>query len=756
MRFRLTVILLIISLVPLLFLGFFSYQRSAGIIEAETQKLTNQLVGESNKVLNQQLNELVQISTMLYTNQRLLDLLNSEKSDSASENFKRESEIRDILLNITNSRPDLETVSVINESGEIISTDRTVSDEAKPHEEAWFQEVLEASGDLVWIPTHHEPLLEGIDQRWATFSVARSFNAITSIGRYVFLFDVRETSLSELLREMEISETGTIRIVDRDGNVISSLNEDELGTTEASQHYNFLDQEEAGSLVENEQLISYAPLSSADWFLVVEVPMASMLAQVKQIRTFTFITVGLSAVAALIAAFLIGRQLARPIEQMRGVMKQAGEGDLTAQAEITGKNEMAQLNDSYMELIMRFRNFVGRTKDAGDDLKAVAEDLIKQAEQNNVTYREITEATESIAAGADQQAREAETSAELVGELLSKWRESLSEAEKLEQVMNDTVQVSDDGRKSIRELQEKNELTEQEIKRLTDNLELLEDRVGEVHSATNLIDDIMDQTKILALNAAIEAHRAGQDGRGFIVVADEIQRLSQQVLSATETIGGSIQSIQQAMKSTWNSMKLTNEAMELQRHTVTGTDEAFHSIREQMDEAQSQLTSVMNTLSLVQQFEQKMSDAIQNISAVAEESAAATEQVAALAKDQESSSDHLVTQSHSLAEVVDTLEEELAQFRVEQSAGEVDDTDAVENEMTDAVVEDEFTDTADDDVMETEDEVSPELDSSGADFQTETENEVGTEGEENMNGSEPEDTTRTEDEETAKEEEREN
>lgn len=675
MRFRLTVILLVISLLPLIFLGIFSYQRSASVIESETQELTNQLVGESNKILNQHLDEMVQVFTMLFTNQKLFDLLNTEKSDDAYENYQRESEIRDIMRNITNARLDIQAVTVASESGDLISTVSTLNADFQPEEQDWFKQTVDAEGKLVWFPTRQEALIGEGGEQW-TYALARSVKAVGSDENYVFLLEVRESALSGLLKEMELNNTGALRIVDRNGNVVSSLDEGELGTKKET--YTFLDQGEAGSFVESEQLISYAPLETSDWFLVAEVPLAAMLGQVKQIGIFTFGAVVLSAVASIIASVLIGRQLARPVEAMRGVMKLAGEGDLTAQAEITGKHEIAQLNNSYEELIRRFRNFVGRTKGAGEELKQAADDLIKQAEQNNVTYREITEATESIAAGADQQAREAETGAELVSELLSKWRASLSEAEKLEQVMNETVQVSEDGRNSIRDLLEKNELTEQEIKRLTDNLGLLEDRVGEVHKATNLIDDIMDQTKILALNAAIEAHRAGQDGRGFIVVADEIQRLSQQVLSATETIGGSIEAIQQAMKSTWNSMKLTNEAMELQRNTVTGTDQAFNSIREQMAEAQSQLTSVMNTLSLVQQFEQKMSDAIQNISAVAQQSAAATEQVAALAKDQENSSDHLVTLSHSLAEVVNTLEEELSQFRVDSEAAGDDGAETAE------------------------------------------------------------------------------
>ena len=615
---------------------------------------------------------------MLFTNQKLFDLLNTKKSDDAYENYQRESEIRDIMRNITNARLDIQAVTVASESGDLISTVSTLNADFQPEEQDWFKQAVDAEGKLVWFPTRQEALIGEGGEQW-TYALARSVKAVGSDENYVFLLEVRESALSGLLKEMELNNTGTLRIVDRNGTVVSSLEEGELGTKKET--YTFLDQGEAGSFVESEQLISYAPLETSDWFLVAEVPLAAMLGQVKQIGIFTFGAVVLSAVASIIASVLIGRQLARPVEAMRGVMKLAGEGDLTAQAEITGKHEIAQLNNSYEELIRRFRNFVGRTKGAGEELKQAADDLIKQAEQNNVTYREITEATESIAAGADQQAREAETGAELVGELLSKWRASLSEAEKLEQVMNETVQVSEDGRNSIRDLLEKNELTEQEIKRLTDNLGLLEDRVGEVHKATNLIDDIMDQTKILALNAAIEAHRAGQDGRGFIVVADEIQRLSQQVLSATETIGGSIEAIQQAMKSTWNSMKLTNEAMELQRNTVTGTDQAFNSIREQMAEAQSQLTSVMNTLSLVQQFEQKMSDAIQNISAVAQQSAAATEQVAALAKDQENSSDHLVTLSHSLGEVVNTLEEELSQFRVDREAAGDDGTETVEERL---------------------------------------------------------------------------
>lgn len=673
MRFRLIAIMLIISILPLAVLGFFSYQRSAAIISDETQDLTNKLVIESNEMLKHLLDEFEQLSTMLYTNQQLFELLVTPESDDEYENYKRISEIQAVLRNVTTSRFDIQAITVISEDGEVISSGSALDSDKEPHKADWFQDVLEADGQLRWFPTSQESFISGEQQDW-WFSLARSVSSTSEKGKFVFLIEVRESALSGLLESMELSETGTLRIVDRGGKVVSSLNENELGSAEPSENYDFLGKGEAGSVIRDDHLISYAPIAAAGWYLVADVPVVSFEGEVKrQIGAFTWGAVITSAVVSLVAAFFFGRQMAIPIERMQQVMGLAGEGDLTAQADIKGRHEIAQLNDSYKDLIRRLRQFVGRTKDAGEDLNAVASDLIQQAEQNTVTYREITEATESIAAGADQQAREAETSASLVSELLGKWRESLDEARKLEQVMQDTLKASEGGRVSIGELREKNEQTEREIESLGTNLELLEERVGHVHEATNLIDDIMDQTKILALNAAIEAHRAGQDGRGFIVVADEIQRLSEQVLSATNTIGDSIKAIQQAMKSTWDSMKLTNEAMELQRTTVQGTDDAFQSIREQMDQAQAQLKAVMDMLGVVQQFEQRMSDAIQSISAVAQQSAAATEEVAALAKDQERSVDHLVTQSHALGEVVQVLEGELAQFRVEEeSSGQAD------------------------------------------------------------------------------------
>lgn len=673
MRFRIVIALLLMSLLPLIVVGYFSYSRSANIISNEAQRLTEQLMSESNKLLNQQFNEVVQLSTMLFTNQKLFDLLSQEEADDAYENYQRLSEIQSIMRNITNSRMDIQGVTIVSQSGEVISTGSTVNNKSKLQESDWFKKVVEAEGKLVWFPTQKESFVGGQEQQW-TYTLARAVNAfggrVNAFGdseKFVFLIEVRESSLTSTIKQLALSQNATVRIVDSSGRVVSSVKEEELGTNKPSKNYTFLEASEPGSEIKGDTLITYAPIETNNWLLVAETPLTSIMSQVKQIERFTWLAIGVSGAVTLVLSLGIGGQLARPLEEMRKVMEKAGDGDLTAKAHIKGKHEIAQLNAIYTGLMEKFKNFVGSNKEAGENLKRVADDMLKQAEQNSITYREITEATQSIATGADQQATESEKGAELVNELLSKWDESAKETRKLEQVMRETLEVSEGGQSSLKALQEKNEVTEKEFKRLSEQFRTLEDRVREVHNATNLIDDIMDKTKILALNAAIEAHRAGEEGKGFLVVADEVQNLSQQVLSATRTIGGSIEAIQGAMRETWETMAMTSEAMEEQRETGKRTGEAFRKIYEQMDEAQKQLESVMDTLGVVEQFEKRMTDAIHNISAVAEQSAASTEEVAALAKEQERSTDRLVEQARTLGEVVQLLEEQLAQFRVEET-----------------------------------------------------------------------------------------
>jgi methyl-accepting chemotaxis protein len=344
--------------------------------------------------------------------------------------------------------------------------------------------------------------------------------------------------------------------------------------------------------------------------------------------SFMMVMIILMIVSGVATGLLIARSCTHPISRMFDMLSDiaSGEGDLTKRLTVGGRDEVAQLAgafnqfvDKLHDIIMRVAGNSQQVASAAIQLSSSAEEMATGTEQMSVQASTIATAGEQMAATSTDIARNCTYAANASG--------MASEAAEAGAIVVDrTIEVMNRIAARVRQSAE-----------TIDSLGQRSDQIGEI---VGTIEDIADQTNLLALNAAIEAARAGEQGRGFAVVADEVRALAERTTKATKEIGEMIRSIQQETRSAVSMMEQGVKEVELGTSEASRSGVALKEILEQINSVTSQVNQIATaaeeqtatTLEISSNIQQ-ITVAVTETSKGVQDSAMAANQLARLSED---------------------------------------------------------------------------------------------------------------------------
>ena len=315
-------------------------------------------------------------------------------------------------------------------------------------------------------------------------------------------------------------------------------------------------------------------------FLVKEVQNATNAVELthKSATLVNIILLAASLLITVVVCYLTTTSITVPLRKAVQVNQSVADGDLSVTVVIDRKDEIGQLNESALRMVENLRGLIGNLARTSDQVAAAAYQLNESSEQ-------IATASEKVASQAGNVATAGEEMAATSGDIAQNCNRAAESAQL-------ATNVATEGSAVVK-------LTVDVMKRITDKVQAsaqtvagLGTRSDQIGKIIGTIEDIADQTNLLALNAAIEAARAGEQGRGFAVVADEVRALAERTTLATKEIGEMIRNIQQETKGAVRTME------EGVREVENGTKEAERSgaslqeILDQINEVATQVNQI--------------------------------------------------------------------------------------------------------------------------------------------------------------------
>ncbi len=286
------------------------------------------------------------------------------------------------------------------------------------------------------------------------------------------------------------------------------------------------------------------------------------------------------------------------------------------------------------------------------------------AENASNAIEEISKTIDEIAKGASAQAAEAQMGVQVVDKLSDQINFVYESYSGITNETNKIIDLNTVGLKAVTTLRDKSKETYETSEKIFAVVEKLTNTTKDIGLFVESIENIAEQTNLLALNAAIEAARAGEAGKGFAVVADEVRKLADQSRKSTEEINNMMESIQEESALAISSMEIMKKVSQEQNIAVDKTNSSFSDIANAIDFIVSKINDVNEAVIKMQTDKSEVISAIENISSVSQQTAASSEEVAATTENQLKIIDDMKIASEGLNQLVKQLDSKLKKYKL--------------------------------------------------------------------------------------------
>lgn len=373
--------------------------------------------------------------------------------------------------------------------------------------------------------------------------------------------------------------------------------------------------------------------------------------------------INLVVVNAIVMIFL-NFMVINPLRRHQEVMEEISQGNLMVVSKTKGKDEFASLSIKTNETVSKLAELIKEIQGKSVSVDEISITLEEQMNYINSSANEVSNTISDIAKGATEQAENTELGYKKVaelGEIIEKdqllLKDLIGISEKVGTLINEGLDV-------IELLETRTEESNIGAKEVDLGIRNTDDSAKKINEASNVIADIAEQTNLLALNAAIEAARAGEHGRGFAVVADEIRKLAEQSTESTNIINKIVQELQTNSKIAVEKLEIMKKTHGEQLDSVNKTRDKYMNITEAIKKTENVVKGLKNSGELLENNKGELMTMIENLSSISEENAAGTQETMASIEEQTASIQESFNIGKEIAKESKGLQTSVANFNI--------------------------------------------------------------------------------------------
>lgn len=657
---KLIITFLLMAILPILIVGSFSYVIAKNTVEKKVAVFSEQLLNQINMNVTSFTNEYVNKTTLVITNSNLADLMKDVSNNSYSyESMQKSKEAEGILKSIANSDGNISTFCILQQDGKVLgSVDGHSQDyiKNKLKSSQLYNEIRKNEDKIYWIT--------GINDNSEIFLMREYKDTIRKSDNGILIMSIKVNTFKNLFEKMNLDKNNNVQIVDENKNVIFNIDDKGMSNDDLSKIIDDVyNRDSYGNFIKDNKLITFSS-SNNGWRIISEVPMNSLINDIRLSGFFTLIIGIVCGITAVIIGLYIARGIVKPINGIMKLMKKAEDGDLTVILDHKKLDEIGNLSSSFNIMIKKIKELIGEVSQVSNKVLKNVEDVAEISMESAEATKQISMAIGEIATGSTEQAKSSSEAIDQIRILAQKIDAVMESTEKVKDISAETKEIGNSSILVVRELNERAKQSAVMVQEINEDIYDLNKSSKEIEKIIEAIKSISDQTSLLSLNASIEAARVGEAGKGFAVVANEIKKLSEQSKEATMMISNIINNIQSKTKNTVNLVKQANAIFNEQEKSVRNTDNAFRNIVESTENISLQVENVTFVMKDIYSFKEKTIEAVENISVLSEESSAATEEVLASVEEENLSAQELASLSNELHETIQKLNKSILMFKI--------------------------------------------------------------------------------------------
>jgi len=401
-----------------------------------------------------------------------------------------------------------------------------------------------------------------------------------------------------------------------------------------------------------------------DWILVNGSWEDNFYERSNAIKISAFILMGISALLISIIAYFIARRIVQPINKVSDAMTLMGQGDFTQRVNIRTNDEIEVLANNMNIAMDSVRQLINEVKMSTNQLAISAENLSNSATGTNKVAKEVSISVEKINSDLNGQDQNVESLSGLMEELAASYEEISASTDEVNTRAQLAQDAGDNGLELVQNMTSQIRQIEVSVMDSSERIKLLGQHSNKIGKIIDLISDISSQTNLLALNAAIEAARAGEHGRGFAVVADEVRKLAEETAGATEQIRRLIGEIQRETKGAIQQFDNATTAVNEGINYVEQTGESFEVILEAIKSVAVGLSEVSTAITEMSSGTTNAVEDINDIATASNEIAVRSEALKSSSDEQVATSEMIYTSADDLNNMAEKLKELVAKFKV--------------------------------------------------------------------------------------------